>query len=108
MSWIGLPPFISHYNFSRTVGSGTFSVVKEAIDDITGDRVAVKCIPKSKLSTLSDILHFKQEVKVILMLDHPGIIKIRDFLVDSLLLPNHGLLRWRDPSRARYRSRICK
>lgn len=84
MSWVGLPPFIGHYNFIKTVGCGTFSVVKEAVDELTNERVAIKCIPKSKLSTASDIIHFKQEVKVVLMLDHPGIIKIRDFLVDPL------------------------
>ena len=40
----------SMYKMKATLGSGTYSVVKQAVDRRTGEEVAVKVITKSQLS----------------------------------------------------------
>ena len=81
--WSDLPPFIGKYNMKKTIGKGSFSLVKEGVDTETHITYAVKIIPKSNLTTAADKERFEREVRVILKMNHPGIIKIHDFLVDS-------------------------
>lgn len=81
--WAYVPPFIGKYNLGHTLGKGSFSIVKEGQDIETQAHYAVKIIPKSNLNTEADIERFEREVRVLLKMDHPGIIKIYDFLVDS-------------------------
>ncbi|KAH0789260.1 CAMK family protein kinase [Histomonas meleagridis] len=82
-SWACLPPFIGKYNLGHTLGKGSFSLVKEGQDIETHNKYAVKIIPKANMNTQADIERFEREVRVVLNMDHPGIIKIYDFLVDS-------------------------
>lgn len=81
-AWAALPPFIGKYNLGQSLGKGSFSIVKEGVDTETHSKFAIKIIPKSNLSTPADIERFEREVSVILKMNHPGIIKIHDFLVD--------------------------
>ncbi|OHS94696.1 CAMK family protein kinase [Tritrichomonas foetus] len=82
-SWAALPPYIGKYNLGHTIGKGSFSLVKEGQDTDTRAKYAVKIIPKSNMSTAQELERFEREVRVILKMDHPGIIKIHDFLVDA-------------------------
>ncbi|KAH0794144.1 CAMK family protein kinase [Histomonas meleagridis] len=82
-SWACLPPFIGKYNLGHTLGKGSFSLVKEGQDIETHTKYAVKIIPKANMNTAADIERFEREVRVVLNMDHPGIIKIYDFLLDS-------------------------
>lgn len=81
--WASLPAFIGKYNLGQTLGKGSFSLVKEGIDTETHAKYAVKIIPKSNMNTDADRERFEREVNVILKMNHPGIIKIINFLVDS-------------------------
>ncbi|OHS93300.1 CAMK family protein kinase [Tritrichomonas foetus] len=82
-SWSALPPFIEKYNLGHTLGKGSFSLVKEGQDTETKLKYAIKIIPKTNMNTPQDIERFDREVRVILKMNHPGIIKIFDFLVDN-------------------------
>lgn len=82
-NWASLPPFIGKYNLGHTVGKGSFSLVKEGIDRETNSKYAIKIIPKANMNTQKDIEHFEQEVNVVFKMDHPGIIKIHNFLADE-------------------------
>jgi 5'-AMP-activated protein kinase catalytic alpha subunit len=67
----------------NTLGKGSFSLVKQGTDIETNYKYAVKCIPKDNMKTKADLERFEREVRVILKMDHPGIIKICNFLVDD-------------------------
>ena len=82
-NWSALPPFIGKYNLGKTLGKGSFSLVKEGQDTYTRAKYAVKIIPKSNMTTQQELERFEREVRVILKMNHPGIIKIHDFIVDS-------------------------
>ena len=82
-SWSALPAVIGKYNFGQTIGKGSFSLVKMAQNTETRQKYAVKIIPKTNINTDADMERFEREVKVIIKMSHPGIIKIHDFLVDS-------------------------
>ena len=81
--WNSLPSFIEKYQLSHTIGKGSFSIVKVGQDVETRTRYAVKIIPKSNMHQAADIERFEREVRVILKMNHPGIIKIYDLLADD-------------------------
>lgn len=81
--WANVPPFIGKYNLGHTLGKGSFSIVKEGHDIETEAHYAVKIISKANMSTEAEIERFEREVRVLLKMDHPGIIKVYDFLVDA-------------------------
>jgi 5'-AMP-activated protein kinase catalytic alpha subunit len=43
------------YNIDKTLGQGTFGKVKLAINDKTGQKVAIKILEKKKIVDVSDI-----------------------------------------------------
>ncbi|EAY04711.1 CAMK family protein kinase [Trichomonas vaginalis G3] len=82
-TWTALPAFIGKYNFGQTIGKGSFSLVKMAMNTDTHEKLAIKIIPKSMISTPEEKLRFEREVNVIIKMNHPGIIKIHDFIIDA-------------------------
>lgn len=82
MSFAALPPSIGKYNLGQSLGKGSFSLVKVCQNTETGQKFAIKIIPKSNINTKADLERFEREVNVIIKMSHPGIIKIHDFLVD--------------------------
>jgi len=63
----------TEYNIGKSLGSGTFSVVKECYNKITKERCAVKIIKKNKLKDLHII---ENEIKILKSMIHPNIIKL--------------------------------
>lgn len=65
------------YTFGKTLGAGSFGIVRYARDNVTGEEVAVKIILKKALkgseSTVIDELNLLQELK------HPHIVGFRDW-----------------------------
>lgn len=82
-AWASLPAFMGKYNFGQTIGKGSFSLVKMAQHTETRNKYAVKIIPKSNMNTPADMERFEREIQVIIKMNHPGIIKIHDFLIDD-------------------------
>lgn len=56
--------FEEQYNLGKMIGSGTFSVVREAIHIPTGQKYAIKCIKREGL-TAEDIEALTTEVAIL-------------------------------------------
>ncbi|TPX34872.1 hypothetical protein SmJEL517_g02653 [Synchytrium microbalum] len=70
---------IGHYNLERTVGEGNFAKVRLATHMLTGEKVAVKIIDKTKLDKpTAKKLH--REVRIMKLLNHPHIVKLYEVI----------------------------
>lgn len=68
------PPRLGHYQLDKALGAGNFAVVRLAVHCITGTKVAMKIIDKSKLCK-EDLARLFKEVQIMKLLDHPNIIR---------------------------------
>jgi serine/threonine protein kinase len=82
-AWPFPPPSIGKYTLGNTLGKGSFSLVKEAEDSETHKRYAIKLIPRTNSMTADGFVRFEREVRVIIHMNHPGVIKVFDFLSDA-------------------------
>lgn len=67
----------SHYKLCRVIGSGHYAKVYEAFDRHTGDKVAVKVIPK-KTSNPKFAQYYKREADIARIVNHPNIVSTYD------------------------------
>ncbi|DAZ96083.1 TPA: hypothetical protein N0F65_005861 [Lagenidium giganteum] len=74
--------FEENYTLGKTIGSGTFSVVREAIHKPTGQRYAIKCIKREGL-VAEDIEALKTEVAILKEMNHPNIMILHDFFQEE-------------------------
>lgn len=65
----------SQYKFGRTLGAGTYGIVREA--DFNGDKVAVKIILKKNVKGNEQMVY--DELKMLQRLDHPHIVRFVDW-----------------------------
>ena len=66
---------ISDYKIEETIGEGTYGKVKLATHLATNEKVAIKIIDKSKLINEGDNDRILNEMKILIKLDHPNILK---------------------------------
>ncbi|RLN93380.1 hypothetical protein BBJ28_00015887, partial [Nothophytophthora sp. Chile5] len=69
--------FADEYTLGKELGSGTFSVVREATNKATGERFAIKCIKRAELSA-DDLEALVAEVEILREMQHPHIVKLFD------------------------------
>ncbi|CUM66833.1 uncharacterized protein PRCAT00004517001 [Priceomyces carsonii] len=67
----------SKYTFGRTLGAGSFGIVRHARDNVTGEEVAVKIILKRALKGHEDSVI--EELNFLRALHHPHIVGFRDW-----------------------------
>jgi len=67
-------PRLGHYQLDKPLGRGNYAVVRLAVHCITGTKVAMKIIDKSKLCK-GDLARLFREVQIMKLLDHPNIIR---------------------------------
>ncbi|KAH0785569.1 CAMK family protein kinase [Histomonas meleagridis] len=72
---------VGKYRMFHIIGAGTFSTVKYGQNILTNEPVAVKIISKSSSYTNYDKL--MECLEIMRRLDHPGIVKLIDFLEDE-------------------------
>ncbi|CAG8628645.1 8769_t:CDS:2 [Paraglomus occultum] len=65
------------YRIGKTLGSGTYGAVKEAVNVSTGQKVAIKVILKKDAASQNDMV--QKEMQVLQNLDHPNIVKFYDW-----------------------------
>ena len=72
-----------NYYIQKKLGSGNFGRVKLGIYLPTKEKVAIKIIDKSKLKEKSDIIRLRREFEILFKVDHPNIVKARDYFEDK-------------------------
>lgn len=65
----------SQYKFGRTLGAGTYGIVREA--DLNGEKVAVKIILKKNVKGNEQMVY--DELKMLQSLHHPHIVSFVDW-----------------------------
>ncbi|CAG8702384.1 20424_t:CDS:2 [Dentiscutata erythropus] len=66
-----------YYKIGRTLGSGTYGSVKEAVKTTTGQQCAIKIIDKKKVRHQESMV--EKEMSILSGLDHPNIVKFYDW-----------------------------
>ena len=67
---------LSEYEMKKTIGKGTFSIVKLGIKKSTKEKVAIKILEKSKIINKDDLIRIKREISILKNFNHKNIIKI--------------------------------
>lgn len=65
----------AQYRFGRTLGAGTYGIVREA--DIHGEKVAVKIILKKNVKGNENMVY--DELKMLKSVQHPHIVRFHDW-----------------------------
>ena len=71
---------IGHYLMGSTIGEGTFGKVKEAIHIITGEKVAIKILEKSRITEVADVERVSREIHILKLIRHPNIIQLYEII----------------------------
>ena len=66
---------LSEYEMKKTIGKGTFSIVKLGIKKSTKEKVAIKILEKSKIINKDDLLRVKREISILKCFTHINKIK---------------------------------
>lgn len=70
------PSKIGHYILGETLGFGTFGKVKTAKHHLTGHKVAVKILNRTKIKNLDVVGKIRREIQNLKLFRHPHIIKL--------------------------------
>ena len=71
-----------YYKIEGDIGTGSFAVVKKATNKKTGEKVALKMIPKGLLSE-EEKIGLQNEIDILTHVDHPNIVKLFDVFEDD-------------------------
>lgn len=74
---------ISNYDIGKEIGSGAFGTVNIGEDRTTGEKVAVKCISKTRIQRSNMGSQVKKEITTMKKLDHPNIVGIKEVLMSN-------------------------
>ncbi|CAN0575524.1 unnamed protein product, partial [Ectocarpus sp. 12 AP-2014] len=74
---------ISNYDIGKEIGSGAFGTVNIGEDRTTGEKVAVKCISKSRIQRSNMGSQVKREITTMKALHHPNIVSIKEVLMSN-------------------------
>ncbi len=78
------PDLGSQYNFIKRVGMGGTGVVNLAIDTHSGFPVAIKSLHDTVMNTHPEVRRkLRIEANIYLMLTHPNIVKLKNFIVND-------------------------
>ena len=78
------PNKIGPYFLTNILGEGAFSIVKIAIHEINKLEFACKIIPKKKLGKEYSEEHIQLEIKILISMNHPNIIRFHDLFQDTI------------------------
>ena len=67
---------VGNYILNEQIGIGTFSKVTKGIHTLTGEKVAVKVLDKSKIKDDIDIERISREIEILKSISHPNICQL--------------------------------
>ena len=67
---------LNNYKILEKIGEGMFSTVHLAEHILTGEKVAIKNLPRSKITSKIDKLRISREISILKKLHHFNIIKV--------------------------------
>ena len=73
----------SRYVLEHVLGAGAMGEVWSARDDGTGERVAAKLLRPELTRDPQVVARFVQERSILLALEHPGVVRVRDLVVEG-------------------------
>ena len=82
-SYTKVTMIVSNYDIGREIGSGAFGTVNIGEDRTTGEKVAVKCISKSRIQKSNMGSQVKREITTMKKLHHPNIVSIKEVLMSN-------------------------
>ena len=56
---------VGNYKIEKTIGQGTFGKVKLGTHILTGEKVAVKVLEKSRIKDKKDVERISREIKIL-------------------------------------------
>jgi hypothetical protein len=68
------------YVLEEQIGGGATGTVWRAVDDTTGERVAIKLLRDELASDPKIVMRFVQERAILTALSHPNVVRVRDLL----------------------------
>jgi len=74
---------IGHYQLGPAIGEGTFGKVRLGTHVLTGEKVAIKILEKSKIADSSDIDRVAREIHILKIVRHPHIIQLYEIIETS-------------------------
>jgi serine/threonine protein kinase len=74
---------VGDYEIGEVLGEGSFGVVKKAVHSKTNEIVAIKIIDKEKVKKDSMIENLKKEVSILMVVDHPNIVNLKEVLASK-------------------------
>ena len=67
---------VGNYILTEQIGLGTFSKVTKGIHTLTGEKVAIKILDKSKIKDNVDIERISREIEILKSISHPNIAQL--------------------------------
>jgi len=71
---------VGNYTIEETLGEGTFGKVKKGTHILTGERVAIKILEKSKIKTEADLTRITREIKILKRIHHVNCIRLLEVI----------------------------
>ena len=75
-----------HYKIVRKLGEGNFSTVKLATHSLTGEKVAIKILEKTKVTKLEEKERINRELAIMRKLNHYNIVKLYQIVETKLTI----------------------
>ncbi|CAD8141859.1 unnamed protein product [Paramecium octaurelia] len=77
---ISKPRIIGDYQLVKTLGVGTFGLVKLGLHQITGEKVAIKILEKERIIEVADVERVSREIHILKLIRHRHVIQLYEII----------------------------
>jgi len=84
--WNQLPAIVKEYRIGRTLGKGSFAMVKYALNTQDNETYAMKIFLIKEMENSEKKKQFMREIESLVQLNHPGIVKVVECFKDKLFV----------------------